>query len=91
MNPIIAALLLQVVMELLKNCPEERADNLLRMFRDPGPLLRIRLEGSIRRRLNISPRDWREKSEPLMAPVYAEGRAATLEDVEEILIQSKAT
>lgn len=90
MNPIIAALLLQVVMQLLKNCPEERADNILRMFRDPGPLLRIRLEGAIRRRLNLSPRDWREKSSTIMGPVYAEGRAAALEDVEEILLQAKS-
>lgn len=90
MNPIIAALLLQVVMQLLKNCPEERADNVLRMFHNPGPLLRIRLEGAIRRELNISPREWRERSGTIMSHVYEEGRAATLEDVEEILLQTKA-
>lgn len=90
MNPVIAAIITQVVLALLQNCPEEKEDRILKLFHDPGPLMKIKLEGAIRRQLNLSPRDWRDKGAALMAPVYSEGRAVTLDDVKELIQMAKA-
>ncbi len=90
MNPIVSAILMAVITALLQNCPEARAERILKMFHNPGPLQRIKLEGALRRQLNISPSDWKRKGPDLMAAVYDEGRAVTLEDVQEMLELAKA-
>lgn len=90
MNPIIVAAIIQVVLELLKNCPEERADRIKAHLNNPGPLMRIRFEGALRRRLNISPAEWRANAPTIMPAVYAEGQAVTLEDAQEFAEMAKS-
>ncbi len=90
MNPLLVTAIMTVIVELLKNCPEERADRIKAHLNNPGPLMRVRFEGMLRRQMNISPSDWRTNSKTIMPQVYAEGTAVTLEDAQELVEMAKA-
>ncbi len=90
MNPIVIAAIMTIITELIKNCPEQRAENIKAMLNNPGPLLQIRFEGKLRRQLNISPGEWRQRKDEVMPAIYAEGRAVSIEDAQELVDMSKA-
>jgi hypothetical protein len=89
MNPIIVAAIMAVITELMKNCVDQRAENIKAHLNSPGPIFRLRFEGALRRRLNLSPSDWRANKDKILGPAYAEGQAVSLEDAQELLEMAK--
>lgn len=91
MNPIIVSAIITIVIELLKNCPEERKDKILERLKNPRGLDLFRFSARLRRHLNISPREWNDTAEPQVMDYVQQMQAdLTDSDLDELIERSRS-
>lgn len=72
------------------HCPAPTPATLREAVNNPGPLQELRNQRMVRQSQNLSGKDWRQNKAALMAEFYAQAKAATDDDLQELIDQAAA-
>lgn len=84
--------IIEIVLALIEQCFARGASDVdvRTQLRNPGPIMRFRLERAIRLHLGLRPSQWRRQyKDQIMPEVYEVGRVASDGDLNELIAEAR--